>query len=107
MTQKFVMYSPLCRLEQEFQRQGLKEPDRTSASKSYMWLHRTSGCAEQPLVLYEYQPSRKAEHAKPAVSQQRGSRLERRSSGMRELCRIRRSEGYGACDDEGPCQAKI
>ena len=109
MTQKFVMYSPLYRLEQEFQRQGLKlsrqtmanwilqasdtwlrpvydvlhrqlcketvlhgdettlqvlkEPGRTSTSKSYMWVYRTSGCAEYPIVLYEYQPSRKAEHA--------------------------------------------
>ena len=109
MTQKYVMYSPLYRLEQEFQRQGLKlsrqtmanwilqasdtwlrpvydalhrrlcketvlhgdettlqvlkEPGRTSTSKSYMWLYRTSGCAEYPIVLYEYQPSRKAEHA--------------------------------------------
>ena len=41
----------------------LKEPGRTSTTKSYMWLYRTSGCAEQPIVLYEYQPSRKAEHA--------------------------------------------
>ena len=42
--------------------QVLKEPNRTSTSKSYMWLYRTSGCAESPIVLYEYQPSRKAEH---------------------------------------------
>lgn len=107
--QKFVMYSPLYRLEQEFNRQGLKlsrqtmanwllnisekwlrpvydtlreqlcrepvlhadettlqvlkEPGRSSTSKSYMWLYRTSGCAEQAIVLYEYQPTRKAEHA--------------------------------------------
>lgn len=109
MTQKFVMYSPLYRLEQEFNRQGLKlsrqtmsnwllnvsemwlqpiysvlheklrkeqvlhadettlqvlkEAGRPSTSKSYMWLYRTSGCAEQAIVLYEYQPTRKAEHA--------------------------------------------
>ena len=108
-TQKFVMHSPLYRLEQEFNRQGLKlsrqtmanwllnvsekwlrpvydtlhehlcrepvlhadettlqvlkEPGRSSASKSYMWLYRTSGCAKQAIVLYEYQPTRKAEHA--------------------------------------------
>ena len=43
--------------------QVLKEAGRTSTSKSYMWLYRTSGCAEYPIVLYEYQPSRKAEHA--------------------------------------------
>ena len=100
-TQKFVMYSPLYRLEQEFNRQGLKlsrqtmanwllkvsekwlqsvydvlhkrlcrepvlhadettlqvlkEPGRSSTSKSYMWLYRTSGCAKQAVVLYEYQ----------------------------------------------------
>ena len=107
--QKFVMYSPLYRLEQEFSRQGLKlsrqtmsnwlvnisntwlqpiyevlhrqlcsekvlhgdettlqvlrEPGRAATNKSYMWLYRTSGCAEHPIVLYEYQPNRKAEHA--------------------------------------------
>ena len=107
--QKFVMYSPLYRLEQEFNRQGLKlsrqtmanwrlnvsekwlrpvydvlheqlckepvlhadettlqvlkEPGQSSTSKSYMWLYRTSGCAKQAIVLYEYQSTRKAEHA--------------------------------------------
>ena len=109
MTQKYVMYSPLYRLEQEYNRMGLKlsrqtmsnwilnasdtwlrpvydelhrelcrqevlhgdettlqvlkEPGRKAVSKSYMWLYRTSGCAEHPIILYEYQPSRKAEHA--------------------------------------------
>ena len=109
MTQKFVMYSPLYRLEQEFNREGLKlsrqtmanwmlntsdtwlrpvydvlhralckesvlhgdettlqvlrESGKASTSKSYMWLYRTSGCAESPIVLYEYQPSRKAAYA--------------------------------------------
>ena len=43
--------------------QVLKEPGRSSASKSYIWLYRTSGCAKQAIVLYEYQPTRKAEHA--------------------------------------------
>lgn len=108
-TQKFVMYSPLYRLQQEFERQGLKlsrqtmanwllntsekwlrpvydtlreqlckepvlhadettlqvlkESGRMATSKSYMWLYRTSGCAKQAVVLYEYQPTRKAEHA--------------------------------------------
>ena len=99
MTQKFVMYSPLYRLEQEFNRAGLKlsrqtmsnwilnasdtwlcpvydvlhrelckqevlhgdettlqvlkEPGKSAVSKSYMWLYRTSGSAENPIVLYE------------------------------------------------------
>ena len=108
-TQKYVRYSPLYRLEQEFERMGLKltrqtmpnwllhaaedwlnpiydvlhrqlcqhqvlhgdettlqvlrEKDKAATSKSYMWLYRTSGDAEHPIVLYEYQPNRKAEHA--------------------------------------------
>ena len=109
MTQKFVMYSPLYRQEQEFTRAGLKlsrqtmsnwilhasddwlkpvydrlhaklcessvlhadettlqvlkEPGKSATSKSYMWMYRTSGAAKQPIVLYEYQPNRKAENA--------------------------------------------
>ena len=107
--QKYVMYSPLYRMEQELERQGLKlsrqtmsnwllkatedwlqpiydvlhrqlcqrkvlhgdettlqvlhEKGKSATSKSYMWLYRTSGDAEQPIVLYEYQPNRKAENA--------------------------------------------
>ena len=109
MTQKYVMHSPLYRLQQEFERQGLKlsrqtmsnwllsasdtwlkpiydelhrklcketvlhgdettlqvlrEAGKSATSKSYMWLYRTSGCAEHPIVLYEYQEDRKAKHA--------------------------------------------
>ena len=109
MTQKFVMYAPLYRQEQEWNRQGLKvtrqvlshwmlrasdmwlkpvygelhrqllkeqvlhgdettlqvlrEPGRPAQCKSYMWLYRTSGVCEHPIVLYEYQETRKAEHA--------------------------------------------
>ena len=112
------MYAPLYRLEQEFQRQGLKlsrqtmanwilqvsdtclrpvydalyrklcretvlhgdettlqvlkEPGRTSTSKSYIWLYRTSGCAEYPIVLYEYQLSRKMEHAEAFLKDSSG-----------------------------------
>ena len=108
MTQKFVMGSPLYRLEQEFQRDGillsrqtmsnwlircaldwlspiyeqlkvelqkhevlfadettlqvLHESGKTAQSKSYMWLYRTGGDAAHPIVLYEYQPDRRAIH---------------------------------------------
>jgi len=40
--------------------QVLREPGKTAQSKSYMWLYRTSGDAEHPIVLFEYQPDRKA-----------------------------------------------
>lgn len=43
--------------------QVLREKNKSAASKSYMWFYRTSGDAEHPIVLYEYQPNRKAEHA--------------------------------------------
>ena len=109
MVQKFVMYSPLYRQEQEWGRQGLKlsrqvmshwllraaedwlepiyqelhkelvrrevlhgdettlqvlkEPGKSAQSKSYMWLYRTGGDAEYPIVLYDYRPDRKAKNA--------------------------------------------
>jgi transposase len=40
--------------------QVLHEPGKTAQSKSYMWLYRTGGDAEHPIVLYEYQPDRKS-----------------------------------------------
>jgi len=43
--------------------QVLKEPGKTAQSKSYMWLYRTSGDAEHPIVLYEYRPDRRAGNA--------------------------------------------
>lgn len=109
MVQKFVMYSPLYRQEQEWGRQGLKlsrqvmshwllraaedwlapiyqelhrellkrdvlhgdettlqvlkEPGKSAQSKSYMWLYRTGGDAEHPIVLYDYRLDRKAKNA--------------------------------------------
>lgn len=42
--------------------QVLKEPGKTAQQKSYMWLYRTSGNAETPIVLYEYQPDREGKH---------------------------------------------
>lgn len=41
--------------------QVLHEEGKPPQSKSYMWLYRTSGDAKYPIVLYEYQPDRKAE----------------------------------------------
>jgi transposase len=43
--------------------QVLAEPGRDAASKSYMWLYRT-GKESQPIVLYEYQPTRQGAHPK-------------------------------------------
>ena len=42
--------------------QVLHEPGRTPQNKSYMWLYRTSGDAEHPIVLYDYQPGRGQEY---------------------------------------------
>jgi hypothetical protein len=44
--------------------QVLREPDKPPESKSYMWLYRTGGDTQNPIVLYEYQPDRKAGHPK-------------------------------------------
>ena len=44
--------------------QVLHEPGKPPESKSYMWLYRTGGDTGPPIVLYEYQPDRRAEHPK-------------------------------------------
>ena len=44
--------------------QVLHEPGKEPQSKSYMWLYRTSGDTDQPIVIYEYQPGRGAAHPK-------------------------------------------
>ena len=42
--------------------QVLHEPGKTAQSKSYMWLYRTGGDTDRPIVLYEYQSGRGACH---------------------------------------------
>ena len=42
--------------------QVLQELGRAAQSQSYMWLYRTSGDAEHPIVLYDYQTSRSGNH---------------------------------------------
>ena len=44
--------------------QVLHEPGKAPQSDSYMWLYRTSGDTDKPIVLYEYQPGRGADHPK-------------------------------------------
>ena len=48
----------------ETELQVLREPDRKAQSKSYMWLYRTSGDADHPIVLYEYQAGRSGDYPK-------------------------------------------
>ena len=48
--------------------QVLHEEGKKAQSKSYMWLYRTSGDAEHPIVLYEYKPDRKSENAEKFLS---------------------------------------
>lgn len=42
--------------------QVLHELGKAPQSESYMWLYRTSGDADRPIVLFEYQPGRGAKH---------------------------------------------
>ena len=46
----------------ETELQVLHEPGKAPQSRSYMWLYRTSGDADKPVVLYEYQPGRGGVH---------------------------------------------
>lgn len=44
--------------------QVLHEPGKAPESKSYMWQYRTGSESQTPIVLFEYQPGRGAEHPK-------------------------------------------
>ncbi len=56
----------------ETELQVLHEPGKAPQSKSWMWLYRTSGDAERPIVLYEYQPGRGQEYPKKFLEGFRG-----------------------------------
>lgn len=43
--------------------QVLHEDGKKAQTKSYMWLYRTSGDTDRPIVLYDYRPDRKARNA--------------------------------------------
>ena len=52
--------------------QVLHEPGKKPQTDSYMWLYRTSGDTNKPIVLYEYQPGRGAKHPKDFLSGYKG-----------------------------------
>ena len=52
--------------------QVLHEPGKKPQTDSYMWLYRTSGDTDKPIVLYEYQPGRGAKHPKKFLSGYKG-----------------------------------
>ena len=52
--------------------QVLHEPGKKPQSESYMWLYRTSGDTDNPIVLYEYQPGRNAKHPKGFLAGYKG-----------------------------------
>ena len=52
--------------------QVLHEPGKKPQTDSYMWLYRTSGDTDKPIVLYEYQPGRGAKHPKEFLAGYKG-----------------------------------
>lgn len=48
--------------------QVLHEPGKKANTNSYMWLYSTSGEAERPIVIYEYQATRSSAHPKRFLS---------------------------------------
>jgi transposase len=56
----------------ETELQVLHEEGRPAQTKSFMWHYRTSGDAEHPIVLYEYQPGRGQEYPKAFLNGFRG-----------------------------------
>ena len=52
--------------------QVLHKPGKKPQTDSYMWLYRTSGDIDKPIVLYEYQPGRGAKNPKEFLSGYKG-----------------------------------
>lgn len=52
--------------------QVLHEPGKKPQTASYMWLYRTGGDTDKPIVLYEYQPGRGATHPKEFLTGYKG-----------------------------------
>jgi transposase len=52
--------------------QVLREPGRAARKESFMWLYRTSGCADVPVILYEYQETRSSSHSKRFLEKFKG-----------------------------------
>ena len=52
--------------------QVLHEPGKKPQTDSYMWLYRTCGDTDKPIVLYEYQPGRGAKHPKEFLAGYKG-----------------------------------
>ena len=48
--------------------QVLDEPGKEAQSKSYMWLYRTSGVSEKPMVLFDYRANRSKQNPKDFLS---------------------------------------
>ena len=53
----------------------LHEPEKTSKSKSFMWVYRTSACAKHPVILYDYQEGRSGDYAKTFLEKWNGTYL--------------------------------
>jgi hypothetical protein len=52
--------------------QVLRELGRDPRSKSYEWVYRTSGCAEHPIVIYDYKETRHRDHPKEFLKDFKG-----------------------------------
>ncbi len=70
--------------------QVLREEDKKAQSKSYMWVYRSGEYVDNPVVIYDYQPSRRAECVQKFLMDHSGYLL---------------SDGYSAYDKHRKCNA--
>jgi transposase len=68
---KFMLKGDICHAD-ETSVQVLREPGREARAKSYEWLYRTGRNSEHPIVVYEYQETRKQEHPKAFLKDFKG-----------------------------------
>ena len=68
----------------------LKENGKRPPTKSYMWLYRTGNDRKQPVILYDYRPSRNGDHAVTYMKDLKGYVYSDSYSGYNKLSGITR-----------------
>ncbi len=61
LLQKFLLKEPILHGD-ETTTQVIKENGRTASQKSYMWVYASGKYSENPIILFEYQPTREGRH---------------------------------------------
>ncbi|WP_165916457.1 IS66 family transposase [Marinisporobacter balticus] len=88
MKEKLVTYEII--MSDETTHQCNKEKGRKASSKSYFWMHRNGECEGNPIILFEYTPTRSGEHARKFLENFSGYLVSDAYAGYEKVTNIKR-----------------